>query len=54
MELEFTPDQDELRDSIRAVLAQGEPGSLARAVVENGDAARTRCGRRWSSSAGPR
>jgi alkylation response protein AidB-like acyl-CoA dehydrogenase len=34
MELEFTPDQDELRDSIRAVLAKESPISLARAVAE--------------------
>jgi alkylation response protein AidB-like acyl-CoA dehydrogenase len=35
MELEFTTDQDELRDSIHAVLAKESPVSLARAVVEN-------------------
>ena len=46
MELEFTTDQDELRDSIRAVLAKESPVSLARAVVEHGDAARPRSGRR--------
>ena len=34
MELEFTTDQDELRDSIRAVLGKESPVSLARAVVE--------------------
>jgi alkylation response protein AidB-like acyl-CoA dehydrogenase len=34
MELEFTTDQDELRDSIRAVLSKESPVSLARAVVE--------------------
>jgi alkylation response protein AidB-like acyl-CoA dehydrogenase len=34
MELEFTPDQDELRDSIRAVLAKECPISFVRAVVE--------------------
>src|SRR5690242_1235054 len=34
MELEFTADQDELRDSIRAVLQKESPVSLARAVVE--------------------
>ncbi|MGO9873545.1 MAG: acyl-CoA dehydrogenase family protein [Acidimicrobiia bacterium] len=34
MELEFTTDQDELRDSIRAVLAKESPVTLARAVVE--------------------
>ncbi len=34
MELEFTPDQDELRDSIRTVLAKESPISLARAVAE--------------------
>jgi alkylation response protein AidB-like acyl-CoA dehydrogenase len=36
MELEFTPDQDELRDSIRTVLTKESPISLARAVVEDG------------------
>src|SRR6202158_4904564 len=35
MELEFTADQDELRDSIRAVLVRESPVSLARAVVEH-------------------
>src|SRR3954452_7919309 len=41
MELEFTSDQDELRDSIRAVLARECPISLVRAVVEGkGDTAR--------------
>jgi alkylation response protein AidB-like acyl-CoA dehydrogenase len=34
MELEFSTDQDELRDSIRAVLVKESPVSLARAVVE--------------------
>ena len=34
MELEFSTDQDELRDSIRAVLGKESPVSLARAVVE--------------------
>ena len=34
MELEFTSDQDDLRDSIRAVLGKESPVSLARAVVE--------------------
>lgn len=34
MELEFTSDQDQLRDSIRAVLANESPVSLARAVTE--------------------
>ena len=34
MELEFTTDQDELRDSIRAVLTKESPVSLARSVVE--------------------
>jgi alkylation response protein AidB-like acyl-CoA dehydrogenase len=34
MELEFTGDQDELRDSIRAVLVKESPVSLARAVFE--------------------
>jgi alkylation response protein AidB-like acyl-CoA dehydrogenase len=37
MELEFTPDQDELRDSIRAVLQKESPVSLARAIVERGE-----------------
>ena len=35
MELEFTSDQDELRDSIRAVLTKESPVSLARQVVEH-------------------
>jgi alkylation response protein AidB-like acyl-CoA dehydrogenase len=35
MELEFTTDQDELRDSIRAVLARESPIALARRVVES-------------------
>src|SRR5438552_8978856 len=34
MELEFSADQDGLRDSTRAVLARESPVSLARAVVE--------------------
>jgi alkylation response protein AidB-like acyl-CoA dehydrogenase len=36
MELEFTTDQDELRDSIRAVLSKESPVSLARRVVDEG------------------
>jgi alkylation response protein AidB-like acyl-CoA dehydrogenase len=36
MELEFTIDQEELRDAIRSVLAKESPVSLARAVVEHG------------------
>jgi alkylation response protein AidB-like acyl-CoA dehydrogenase len=36
MELEFTADQDELRDSIRAVLAKESPVALARRVVDDG------------------
>ncbi len=36
MELEFSSDQEDLRDSIRAVLAKESPVSLARAVVETG------------------
>ncbi len=36
MELEFTSDQDELRDSIRAVLGKESPVTLARSVVETG------------------
>ncbi len=36
MELEFTADQDELRDSIRAVLVNESPVSLARSVFEEG------------------
>jgi alkylation response protein AidB-like acyl-CoA dehydrogenase len=39
LELEFTPDQDELRQAIRSVLANESPISLARAVAEGtGDA----------------
>ena len=36
MELEFTPDQDELRDAVRAVLVRECPMSLVREVVEKG------------------
>ncbi len=36
MELEFSADQEELRDSIRAVLVRESPISLARKVVEDG------------------
>ncbi|HEV7524238.1 MAG TPA: acyl-CoA dehydrogenase family protein [Acidimicrobiia bacterium] len=36
MELEFTADQDELRDSIRAVLTRESPVALARRVVDDG------------------
>src|SRR5438874_1177468 len=36
MELEFTADQEELRGSIHAVLANESPVSLARAVVQDG------------------
>jgi alkylation response protein AidB-like acyl-CoA dehydrogenase len=36
MQLEFTPDQDELRDSVRAVLANEVPATFVRAVVEDG------------------
>jgi len=35
MELDFTTDQEELRDSIRAVLARESPVALARRVVES-------------------
>ena len=35
MELEFTPDQEELRDSVRSVLARECPPSLVRAVVDD-------------------
>ena len=35
MELEFTADQDELRDSMRAVLAKESPVALARRVVDD-------------------
>jgi alkylation response protein AidB-like acyl-CoA dehydrogenase len=35
MELEFTADQDELRDSMRAVLAKESPVALARRVVNH-------------------
>ena len=38
VELEFSTDQEELRDSIRAVLAKESPVSLAREVVETGRA----------------
>jgi alkylation response protein AidB-like acyl-CoA dehydrogenase len=36
VELEFSTDQDELRDSIRAVLAKESPVGLARRVVDDG------------------
>jgi alkylation response protein AidB-like acyl-CoA dehydrogenase len=36
MELEFTADQDELRDSIRTILAKESPVALARRVVDAG------------------
>jgi alkylation response protein AidB-like acyl-CoA dehydrogenase len=36
MELEFTNDQDELRDSIRAVLTKESPVGLARRIVDDG------------------
>ena len=36
MELEFTTDQEELRDSIRAVLTKESPVALARRVVDEG------------------
>ncbi len=36
MELEFSTDQEELRDSIRAVLAKESPVGLARSIVETG------------------
>jgi alkylation response protein AidB-like acyl-CoA dehydrogenase len=39
MELEFTAEQDELRDSVRAVLARECPMSLVREVVEKGSSA---------------
>jgi alkylation response protein AidB-like acyl-CoA dehydrogenase len=37
MELDFTADQEELRDSIRAVLTRESPVALARKVVESGE-----------------
>lgn len=37
MDLDFDADQDELRDSIRAVLAKEAPLALARRVIETGD-----------------
>jgi alkylation response protein AidB-like acyl-CoA dehydrogenase len=36
MELEFTPEQEELRDGVRSVLSRECPMSLVRAVVEDG------------------
>jgi alkylation response protein AidB-like acyl-CoA dehydrogenase len=38
MELEFTPDQEELRDSVRAVLERECPIGFVRSVVEDGAA----------------
>ena len=37
MELEFSSDQEELRDSIRAVLVKESPVGLARHVLESGE-----------------
>src|SRR5689334_15694970 len=37
MELEFSADQDELRDAIRAVLTKEHPVALARKVAEGGE-----------------
>ncbi len=34
MELEFTADQDDLREGVRAMLARECPPSLVRAIVE--------------------
>jgi alkylation response protein AidB-like acyl-CoA dehydrogenase len=48
VELEFTTDQDELREAMRAVLAKESPVSLARAVVERG----TRPDALWETVAG--
>jgi len=39
MELEFTPEQEELRDGVRSVLSRECPMSLVRAVVEDGASA---------------
>src|SRR3990172_2337337 len=39
MELEFTAEQEELRDGVRAMLARECPMSLVRAVVEDGASA---------------
>ena len=36
MELDFSPDQDELREAIRTVLVKEAPVTLARSVVETG------------------
>ena len=41
MELDFTPDQEELRAAIRGVLAKESPISVARRVVEHGDVPET-------------
>jgi hypothetical protein len=37
MQLDFTPDQEELRASVRAVLAKECPIALVRRLVETGD-----------------
>ncbi len=51
MQLEFTPDQDELRDSVRAVLANEVPATFVRSIVEHGASTdelwRTFCGLDW-------
>src|SRR4029077_14096336 len=36
MELDFSPDQDDLREAIRTVLVKEAPVTLARSVVETG------------------
>ena len=54
MELEFTAEQEELRDGVRAMLSRECPMSLVRAVVEDGAPRDGALERRWSSSAGPR
>jgi alkylation response protein AidB-like acyl-CoA dehydrogenase len=48
MELDFTDDQEELREAIRAVLVKESPITLARAVVEDG----TRATALWDTVVG--
>ena len=59
MELDFDPDQEDLRDSVRAFLTAECPIALVREIVEARIAGRhgrrrRRCTPTWPSSAGPR
>ena len=57
MELDFTDEQDELRDAVRPCSSASARPSLVRKLVEKGAGKPPRptpSGTRWSSSAGPR